>query len=281
MGPMSKIADITPANCFARASYLLARLDQVRVEMGRTVDTRPAPEVANAKPREVYFAAIAAWHKVARLADETGACSGRAAPAVPPIGAIVPGNCYELIDAIVAQVEDIAGEVGVTAKAAEPQLEPARQPSDVLVMMVRVNRQLSRLLERPMAPRDCYRTVALATAYARRLGVAPVATVAFEHGKQPADCYRALEACLVTVEKKLAAKGQTALTARASLPDAAPTDVYDLANVVLGEVAYLHSLDGAHNPPIHAFEPGGHGHRLPAHVYQLARTLDAQLAALA
>jgi hypothetical protein len=31
---------------------------------------------------------------------------------------------------------------------------------------------------------------------------------------------------------------------------------------------------------VHAFEPGGNGFRLPAHVYQLARTLENQLGAL-
>ncbi len=276
---MTNLATIAPAHCYARATRLLAQLDHPWVETGRPADTRQPPEVTNAKPREVYFAAIAAWHKASRLADELGGCSGRAAPAIPPIASIVPGHCFELIDAVSATIEDVASALGATAKVAEAAIEPARQPSDVLVQLVKANRQLSRLLERPMAPRDCHRVVALALAYARRVGVPPVETVAFERAKQPADCYRALEACLVTVEKRLVAKGQTALAARASLPDAAPTDVYDLANLVLGEVAFLHSLDGAH-PPIHAFEPGGHGHRLPAHVYQLARTLDAQLAAL-
>ena len=32
--------------------------------------------------------------------------------------------------------------------------------------------------------------------------------------------------------------------------------------------------------PIHAFEPGGHAFRLPAHVYQLARTLENQVTAI-
>ncbi len=274
-----KLADVTPAHCYANAHQLLARLEHVRDEMGRTADPRPVPEISGAKPREVYFQAIAAWHKVARLGDELGACTSRAAPAIPAIDTIAPGHCLELIDAIGAQVDDIVAELGITAKAAAPALEPSRQPSDVLVTLVKVNRMLSRLLERPMAPADCYRTVALALAYARRTGRAAVDLAKFERAKQPADCYRQLETCLATLGKKIAARGQTALTARASLPDATPSDVFDLANLVLGEVAYLHALAGT-AAPVHAFEPGGHGHRLPAHVYQLAHTLDAQLATI-
>jgi hypothetical protein len=106
-----------------------------------------------------------------------------------------------------------------------------------------------------------------------------VEPVSFERAKQPADCYRQLEACLATLGRQIAGTGHTALAARAAVPDATPSDVFDLANLVLGEVAFLHALAG-HAAPVHAFEPGGHGHRLPAHVYQLARTLDAQLASV-
>jgi hypothetical protein len=50
-------------------------------------------------------------------------------------------------------------------------------------------------------------------------------------------------------------------------------DVYDLSGLVLGEIAFLHSLAR----PRHVFEPTSSGHRPPAHVDQLARTLEAQL----
>jgi len=58
-----------------------------------------------------------------------------------------------------------------------------------------------------------------------------------------------------------------------------PGDVYDLACLVLGELTFLHALTGT-APPVHAFEPAASGHRLPAHVDQLARTLEAQIAAI-
>jgi hypothetical protein len=270
-----KLDDIKPAHCYARAQRLLAELDIVREEMGRTKDARPAPEITNASPREVYFEAIAAWHKVTRLATEIGARAARPAPAAPVLRDLKPGHVLQLIDAVQAHVDDIKAQLQITDKASEPAIEATRQPSDVLVTLIRVNRELSRVLERPFAPSDVYRTVALAAAYATRMGALSDAA-AFERKRKPADCYQKLEQCLELVGAAIAKRGETALSKRGTPAEVNPTDVYDLANLVLGEVAFLHSLTSTAQP-VHAFEPGGEGHRLPSHVYQLARTLEAQL----
>jgi hypothetical protein len=67
---------------------------------------------------------------------------------------------------------------------------------------------------------------------------------------------------------------------RGAVPDVLPGDVYDLASLVVGELAFLHAITpGA--LPVHAFDPAWQGHRLPSHVHQQARTLESQLAALA
>ena len=101
----------------------------------------------------------------------------------------------------------------------------------------------------------------------------------FERKRKPSDCYAKLEQCLEVVGAAITKRGETALSNRGTPSDIQPTDVYDLANLVLGEVAFLHSLTNAAQP-LHAFEPGGAGHRLPSHVHQLARTLEAQLTSL-
>jgi hypothetical protein len=69
------------------------------------------------------------------------------------------------------------------------------------------------------------------------------------------------------------------LTFAAAPTEVAPGDVYDLAWLVLGELAYLHAMTpGA--PPVSPLEPFATGFRLPGHVDQLARTLAAQLATI-
>jgi hypothetical protein len=246
--------------------------------MGRARDARPAPEITNAAPRDCYFEAIAAWHKVTRLCDEVGGCTTRPAPATPALRDLKPGHVLQMIDAVLAHVEDVKQHLEISDKASEPTVDTSKKPSDVLVTLVRINRELSRVLERPFTPSDVYRTVALASAYATRLG-GNADKAGFERKRKPSDCYAKLEQCLEVVGAAIRKRGETALTARGTPSDIQPTDVYDLANLVLGELAFLHSIT-ATAQPLHAFEPGGSGHRLPSHVHQLARTLEAQLSSL-
>lgn len=273
-----KLEDVQPAHCYARAQRLLAEVTLVREELGRPEDGRPVPEVTGAHPREVYFEAIASWRKAERLAREVGVRTTRAPDGSLSLRDIRPGHVLRMIDSVLAEVEDIKQQLQITERAEEPALEPARQPSDVLATLVRANRELSRALERPFAPSDVYQAVAQASALATRLG-AVAAPAAHERRKRPVNCYEKLSACLTAVAAKIEARGEHALAARGTPPDVLPGDVYDLASLVLGEVAYLHALapDAA---ALHAFEPGPTGYRTPSDVYQLASTLESQLAAL-
>jgi hypothetical protein len=250
--------------------------------MGRSPDERPVPEISGAVPREVYFEALALWRKADRLAGEVGAGPG-SAPASPPLTDVQPAHVLRVIDAALERIRNIGVRVGVDAKTAEPAVEDQRQPADVLTALIRCNRDLSRCLERPFTPEDVYRQVALASAYASAILAARRRTsspVGFEPRRRPADCYQRLEACLAAARGLITTAGHTALQARGAVTDVVPGDVYDLASIVLGEVAFLHAVT-AGAAPVHAFDPGWHGHRLPSHVHQLARTLEAQLTALA
>jgi uncharacterized lipoprotein YmbA len=55
-----------------------------------------------------------------------------------------------------------------------------------------------------------------------------------------------------------------------------PSDVYDLAALVLGEIVFLHAQKPDSNPP-YPFEGGPSGRKLPSHVWQLAGVLEQQL----
>jgi hypothetical protein len=269
---------ILPAHCHALAHRHLVEARAIRDELGRSTDARPVPEVTGAEPREVYFEASAAWRKAQRLATEVGADTTRLAPPAPGLQGLKPGHVHRLLESILAQLDEVKARLAMTEKTTTESPDATRQPSDVLVTLVQVNRELSRCLERPFTPADVYATVALASSYAHRLG-ATGETAPFERRRQPADCYKQLEACLARAAALVAKRGGKALAARGTPPDVVPGDVYDLANLVLGELAFLHaSTPGA--APLHPFEPTAAGHRLPAHVYQLARTLDAQLASL-
>lgn len=273
-----KIDDIKPAHCYARARRLLADVTLIRDEVGRSDDTRQLPEVAGAQPRECFFEAIACWRKAERLATELGVDVARTTPPAPGMRDVKPGHVLGMLDSIVAMVDGVKTRLGIKESASEPAIEADRQPSDVLLTIIRINRELSRCLERPFTPADVYQTVALAVSYATALG-APTDTAAFERRKKPQDCYEQLSSCLALAASIVDKRGQSAVLARGTPADVLPGDVYDLANLVLGELAYLHALT-PNAPAVHAFEPSATGHRLPSHVHQLARTLEKQLSSM-
>jgi len=273
------IDDIRPHHCYARAQRLLAEVGQIRDELGRSPDRRPAIELTDAQPRECYFEALATWHKVDRLAAEMGVSTARFEHPSPSLTQIVPGHVLQVIDAVLVQIGAIDQRLQITAGAPEDSVDPGRTPSDVLTTLVSINRDLSRCLERPFAPSDVYRVVSLASSYAARLGgIAPQA--AFVPRRQPAHCYQRLSTCHQLVTEAIVKRGHGAMSSRAVPADVLPGDVYDLACLVLGELTFLHALTGS-GSSVHTFEPVSSGYRLPAHVDQLARTLEAQLVAIA
>jgi hypothetical protein len=273
-----KLEDVRPADCYARAQRLLGECVLVRAEMGRAEDARPIPQVSNAQPRECFFEAVATWRKAERLAAEVGVRTARFAQGVGNLREARPGHVLQVIDAVLATLDGVKQKLLIPERTNEPAVEEGKQPSDVLMTLIRINRELSRSLERPFTPEDVYGVVSLASTYAARLG-AHAELAPLERKRRPADCYERLAACHSAITQLISKRGETALAARGTPTDVLPGDVYDMASLVLGEVAFLHSLT-PNAQPLHAFEPVAAGHRLPAHVDQLARTLEAQLAAL-
>ncbi|MCC6997198.1 MAG: hypothetical protein IT370_21465 [Deltaproteobacteria bacterium] len=273
--------DIQPANCYARAQRLLGEIRLIGAEMGRSPDARALPSIKDAAPRECYFEALALFAKADRLNQELTGDPTDSLPHPPALAQLRPQHVLEVIDAALRELDMVKADLQLAERAAEPALEPARQPSDVLISLIDANRQLGRLLERPFTPSDVYRQVGLASTYAARLvaraGASAPAPAPFVRGKRPADCYDKLLACMTRLGAIAKAGGQTVLDVRGAPPDVLPGDVYDLANLVLGEVAFLHSLAPDPSPP-YPFEQHAPGRRLPAHVHQLASTLEAQLA---
>jgi hypothetical protein len=272
------IDEIKPANCYARARRLLGEVTLVRDELGRNEDSRQVPEIEGAQPRECYFEAIAAWRKAERLADEVGVRTSRAVPPTPALKDIKPGHVLQVLDAVVQIVAEVKSPLGIAESVVEPGIEPSRQPSDVLSTIIRINREMSRCLERPFTPTDVYETVALASAYATSLG-ATAELAPFERKRKPQNCYEMLASCLSAAAGHVNQKGQKALVKRGMPADVLPGDVYDIAILVMGEIAFLHSLTTS-APCVQPFTPLGRGHRMPSDVYQLARTLEKQLTSL-
>jgi hypothetical protein len=282
--PSKSIDSVEPADCYQRAAQLAADIELIRHEMGRPTEARPAVTATGVSPRECWFQALSVFRKADRLCQDIARDPTAAIPHAPPLHAIKPGHVLAVIDAAGRELDEVKRALGITERRDPPAREASRTPSDVFAMLATVNRQINLLLERPFTPADVYQHVALAVAYAARLGKQePPAPPAFVRGKRPADCYDKLSSCLEAARALVRRAGQPVIEkapAAGGVEAVLPSDVYDLAALVLGEVAYLHALGSDPNPP-YPFEGNVPGRKLPAHVWQLSSLLEQQLQHLA
>lgn len=277
---------VEPKHCYARMERVHAELDLIREEMGRPADHRAEPAVANAAPREVYFEALAMFRKADRLCFER---TGEQAvlPHPPAPGDVQPADVLAVVDAVLERLGTVKARIGAPAAAAEAQPVDGKTPSEVLVSILRASRQLNALVDQAFSPNDVYQQCSLALGYAARLaaraGAPAPALPAFERKKRPADCYRRLTACLASLHDGMARADLSSLDFTPAAYDDAdilPSDVYDLASLVISELAYLHALVPGLAPPS-AADLYEFGHKLPSHVYQLAGALEVQVQAIA
>ena len=273
--------EIQPADCFVRASHLAKEVELIRREMGRPSETRPAVTVSGASPRECWFQALAVFRKSDRLCAEIAGDPVASVPYAPPIDQVTPGDVLKVIEAAGRELHEIKRALSISESVDPPARDASKTPSDVFGMLATVNRQTNLLLARTFQPADCYQQVALAVAYAARLGAAPKDS-SFARGKRPADCYERLTSCLESARALVKKAGHAVIDRPAAPGDVnavLPSDVYDLATLVVGEVAFLHAVrkDAAAPYPFEGNEPG---RKLPSHVWQLAGVLEQQLKAL-
>jgi hypothetical protein len=179
----------------------------------------------------------------------------------------------------VERLRRVKGVLGSFEQSRERAREPAKTHSDVFRSIVQANRQVNLLLNQQYAPSDVFQQVTLAVGYAAQLrtqfpGTRMPEAPAFERRKRPADVYHRLIECFARVRAVMQYSGLNALTLDRHPETVTPSDVYDIASLIVSELSFLHSqLDGVLAPP-DAYYPG---RKFPADVYQRAELLEALL----
>jgi hypothetical protein len=155
---------------------------------------------------------------------------------------------------------------------------------------VETNRQLNLLLERHFSPSDVSQQVLLASQYAKRLLArfpqphVTSATPPLQRGKHPADVFLRLVECYAILEK--IAQQSSIPVLHLDLPAAQsvgssrqlePSDVYDLATLLVSDLAYFHAQLKSTDSPAPIPYPG---RTFPSLVHQQATILLHQLQAL-
>ena len=274
----------TPTDVYQRVLEVSAEVNLIRLEMGVTDAAKPDMAISGAQPREVYFQALTLFKKSNRLLFEH--LREREDPPTLSSGDITPDDVLTLINGALELVLHVKQSFGIKETATIELSNETRTPTDVYKLIIRVNRTLNSLLQQRFAPAEVYQQLTygvglsssiLATvASADRLGIEP----ALARRKTPVDVYRKLIAIYTIIHETLKLSSEACLVieeAENERTDVSPSDVYDLASLLVSELIYLHSLTPGANAAKDSYYPGD---KLPSHVYQRAGRLETQLRTL-
>lgn len=277
-------SEITPPQVFQAVSEFSAELELVRRKLAKPRESRPEINVRDVAPREVYFQA----QSLAIATDALCFEQIRRHLVLPelPTGTIRPADVIQNIHASLEAIRSVKRELGITAEVRVPPIDPAKTPTDVFRATVQAKRQLNRLREKAFRAEDVYMRVTEGIAYAARLmkisghDIRIPEPPAFEDGYTPSDVFGRLLACIEIVERISQQQGLTMLSIDVESPTndtIEPSDVFDLASLLLSELAYFHQIAGDNDDVLAAYHPG---HKTPSHVFQRVGILERQLNAL-
>ena len=289
-GRPESLEGILPADVLARTVLLKNDLEDIRVEMGKPKDKWVGGIASNASPHEVYFQALNLFLKANRLSLELTGSMG-IQPAIRPVSEIRPYHIWMMVNESYKRILVVKQELGIPSANAEKPMD-----SEVTITLaggaiVAVNRQINLILERPFTPGDVAHQVDLAIQYTDQLlsrfpGATSIPKApSFERGKQPGEAFLRLVDCYERLESVANLSGVSILHFdRAGMNKAVnhfdfhPSDVYDMATLVVSDLAFLHAKFKDLDSPGRVPYPGGR--IFPSHVYQRAGTLHAQLVEL-
>ena len=149
--------------------------------------------------------------------------------------------------------------------------------------MVKANRQLNLLLDERVAPGAVFEEVTVALGYVSRLlerfpeAEATPEEPPFESGKRPANVFLRLVDCYEQIRTISAASGFDLLKLSVDLDrvaDVEPSDVHQIASLLVSELAYLHAHAATVQPPRKVYHVG---RKFPSHVFQRAGLLELRL----
>jgi hypothetical protein len=272
--------EIEPADVLVEVKQLQAELELIRLEIGRPVVPDLKVDVRNAAPRVVLYLAQSLFGKADRLAFES--TGRRVELPSPPTHVAQPADVREVVIAALARVDAVKTELKITEKPDQTRREPQTTHSDVLREILRANRSLNGLLERPYSPCDVFQQVTLAISYSSRLlepfgELAPPDPPEYERRKRPRDVFQRLADCqshLRAIAEPVGIDTVELIVAEDQLDRIDPADVYDKITLLVANMAYVHSQLKNARPPIKPYYPG---RKIPSDVFQRAGILESQL----
>ncbi len=288
-GHSETIEGIKPSDVLARIHLFQADLELIRYEMGKPKEIRATRFATKAQWHEVYFQALTLFIKADRLALELTGSTGIRPPGVSLLK-VKPFHVWQMINAAYARIAFVKEELTITQTSKEHPQESLTDPTEIGRAIIQANRQINLMLERRFAPSDVFQQVGLAIGYADSL-LAQFPShqktrqgLPFEKGKQPSDVFLRLVECYERIEViahhsgiKVLDLDSTAASEAVATMQVIPSDVYDLATLIVSDLAYLHSNLNSSSLPNSIPYPG---RKFPSHVYQKGGVLLKRLVAI-
>jgi hypothetical protein len=280
--------EITSEHTCARIGQVLEELEALRLEMGRHRDARVPMHVSNASPREVFYHARTVHRKTNQLCVELGGDSVSPPSAVERSRAR-PSDVLLVLDSIRERLARARELLRIEGDLSRPELpgpllrSHGMVASDVLAGCLVASRQLNAMLDRAFTSVDAREQLIRALGLTDRLlgflGAKLPPAPPFERRKFPRDVFQVLwETCEVQ-QRILRDSGVTTLEIHRGFVGEEPTDVYDLASLIVSELEYLASLLSIKEASSEA--TAMQSPILPAHNFRLAKQLQAAIGALA
>jgi len=264
--------------------------DQLSLYMGVQEPDPLHITITNASPHDVYFQARTLTIKANRLSFEL--IREQNDPPVLPGGTIRPAEVKAMITikAMItkagAAISDINREFNILKTYPPEKLQKNITPSDVFMAIMAVNRHLNALLEKRFAAEEVYQVVTLAISYAANLLAEHSGAVripkkpAYIINKKPLDVYYRLYKCLQLIIQIYKIENFNILEIDISAiqeRNIIPSDVFDMASLVVARLDYLHKKKHIHRVARKAYFPG---RKFPSDVYQQTAILEQQLVSL-
>jgi hypothetical protein len=289
---------IEPKHVMAKVLDLEQQIASLALIMG--VDFKPftPPTLNNIFPRDVFYQGITVHKKASRIRYEFTKQeirelkieshdyrSEHVLKLVTKTQSILDDTLRYIYQNHSISREDISKSVSQQTSAAA-KVGLIVEPKDVFVRLVNINRKLNQLLDFKFSPADTFEQVTLAISYASAIlqTVSQEVTLfepeRLESGKKPSDVYLRL----TSVHNKLyeCLESVNVLTTQISEKiyepaQIQPSDVYDLTNLILSNLAFLQSNLTEQVKPRPTYYPGK---TLPSVVYQRVSILEKQIDAI-
>ena len=273
--------NIVPSDVYAAAVRMRTNVDNLRFYMGKPVADEHDFKVSNAQPREVYFIARAVYQTANEFATQmTGRWRSKEIPL--DLRDIKPANVFAIVQAADRLITDVLQKQELKSRTESPPWADSKTPSDVYMQLLGVSDQLNLMLDRPFTPSHVFREVTRATNYAKHLiglynDYEYPREPDFEPGKIPGEVYASSLDCFDVIEdiaNNLGIKILTVDRYSRAPGEIVPGEVYDVASLLVAELAYIYVESKATIPVTIEPDPG---RKWPSHVYRKVGMLKRQL----